>query len=39
MNELTDANEQAFLDACGALDVDPGSYDRRELKAYQEEKQ
>jgi hypothetical protein len=33
MNELTDANEEAFLDACGALDVDPGSYDRRELKA------
>jgi hypothetical protein len=33
MNELTDANEQAFLNACGAVDVDPGSYDRHELKA------
>jgi Fe-S cluster assembly protein SufB len=32
MNELTDANEQALLNACGAVDVDPGSYDRHELK-------
>ena len=25
MNELTDANEQAFLNACGAIGVEPNS--------------
>ena len=24
MNEFTDKNEQAFLDACGAISVEPG---------------
>ena len=25
MNELTDKNDQAFLDACGALNLEPGA--------------